>query len=549
MPGRRWLFLLAAGLALVVEARAGAQSTSRMTFIGVALDADTRQADRRLTEYLFEKAGIRFAAEELEYGQAIRRVVDWRREDDLFVARMTPYVYVVAELLGANIEPLATYVNSKTSRTTYRSYFVVNRSAFASQPDLPDLLRFVASRKVRPKFIYQSEFSTSSYFLPSLFFRSNHVFQMPEATGRLSAIGTEKMTDVSSTTLVERVARGEADIAAVWDGVKARFETEPAHAAVGRQVYFIALPTQIPNDLLVVAGDLDADAKARLRKAIDAMPPSSIGVGDFQTWQSLNAAEEARLALGELRQTARDAATRVPVEIALVQGAPASAAPLLEAARQALRLSETEFTVFDADFHGQPDVRWTLEPIHDGAVVLHSAIPGYDVDEQAFQLSFRDEHDLTARIVSVIQSRVHRIRYVWPYSAGAPIVIRDSAFAMPVGAPVKVQRIEWIDPGRNQFRAGDVFESRITRATFYRYELAADDFVRPSGGARFDPLSNAAYRVVLVRPAERPFMFRALTIALVACFLLAGASAAWALIRRPARPPSSSQHGLAPQGS
>ena len=543
----RWVYLLAAGLALLVETGLSAQSTSRMTFIGVALDADTRQADRRLTEYLFEKAGIRFAAEELEYFQAIRRVVDWRREDDLFVARMTPYVYVVAELLGANLEPLATYVNSKTSRTTYRSFFVVNRSAFATQPELPDLLRFVAARKTRPKFIYQSEYSTSSYFLPSLFFRSNRIFQMPEATAHLFAIGTEKMTDVSSTTLVERVARGEADIAAVWDGVKARFESDPAHAAAGRQVYFIELPTQIPNDLLVCAGDLDADAKARLRKAIDAMPPDSIGVGDFLTWRSLNTAEDARRALGELRQSARAAATPVPIDIALQKGAPAGANSLLEAARQAVRLSQTEFTVFDADFHGQPDVRWMLEPIHDGAVVLHSAIPGYDVDEQAFQLSFRDEHDLTARIVSVIQSRLHRIRYVWPYSGGAPMVIRDSAFAMPVGAPVKVQRITWIDPERNQFRAGDVFDSRITRATFYRYELAADDFTRPTGGMRLDPLSNDAFRVVLVRPAERPFLFRALTVMLVGCFLLAGASAAWALFRRPAR--VSSQPGLTPQSS
>src|SRR5215510_4448193 len=169
---RRWIPFLAVGLVFLVEAGLPAQSTSRLTFIGVALDADTRTADRRLTEYLFEKAGIRFAAGELEYSQAIRRVVDWRREDDHFLARMTPYVYVVAELLGANIEPLATYVNSKTSRTTYRSYFVVNRSAFPTQPDLSDLLRFLASRKTRPKFIYQSEFSTSSYFLPSLFFRS-----------------------------------------------------------------------------------------------------------------------------------------------------------------------------------------------------------------------------------------------------------------------------------------------------------------------------------------------------------------------------------------
>lgn len=516
-----------------------ASSGQRLAFIGVALDATTQQADHRLTDYLSEKVGIRFVHEELEYAQVIKRLVDWRPEDGLFVARMTPYAYVVAELLGANVEALATYVSAATGRTTYRSYFVVNRSAFEKPPALPDLLRFLTSRKGRARFVYQSEFSTSSFFLPALFFRSQRVFQMPESTERLTAIATEKMVDASSSALVERVANGGADVAAVWDGVKARFESDPASRAAGQRVYFIDLPTAIPNDLLVSAAGLAADTKNDLRQAIGAMPADAIGIGDFRKWQNLSESTDTRLALGALRQAARESAARVPIEIQLADGAATLGAPLVEAARQAVRLSETEFVLFDADFHAQPDVRWTIEPIHDGAVVLRSAIPGYDVDEQTFQLSFRDELDLTARIVAVIQSRMHRIRYVWPYSGNAPIVIRDSAFVLPEGAPVRVQRITWIDPERNQFRAGEVFSARVERASFHRYELAADDFRRPSAGDRPDPMSNAAYRVVLVRPDAQPWLFRLLTAALVACFIFAGAAAGWSMVRRPRVRPSS----------
>jgi hypothetical protein len=266
---------------------------------------------------------------------------------------------------------------------------------------------------------------------------------------------------------------------------------------------------------------------------MSSMPSGAIELGDFRTWQNVTDATEARLALADLRQAARETAARVPVEIRAAQNVAAPEPATLEAARQAVRLSETEFSLYDPDFHSQPDVRWTLEAIHDGAVVLHSAIPNYEIADQSFQISFRDEQDLTARIVTIIQSRLHRIRYVWPYSGLAPIVLRDSAFALPAGAAVKVQRITWIDPERNQFRAGEVFASRVDQSSFYRYELRPEDFSRPAAGARPDPLSNAAYRVIFMRPAERPWLLRMLTMALVACFVMAGAAAAWASLRRP----------------
>jgi ABC-type phosphate/phosphonate transport system substrate-binding protein len=515
-----------------------AQMSPRLAFIGVALDAGTRQADQRLTEYFNEKAGVPFTQDELEYEQVIRRLVNWRPEDGPFLARTTPYVYVVAEMLGANVEPIATYVSATTNRTTYRSYFVVSRRSFDQPPELSDLLRFLTQPGRRARFVYQSQFSTSSFFVPSLYFRSNRIFQMPKSLPPLTAIAADKIADASTLRLVELVANGEADIAAVWDGVKASVDD-----ATGQQVHFIELPTAIPNDILVTSPGLDPSTKAKLQQAIGAMRVDEISRGDFRTWRNINEVTDARLALGALRQAARAPVAPVTVEIQLAGNvaSAADASALVNVARQAVRLSDTEFVLYDADFHGRFDFRWTLEPVHDRAVVLRSTIPGSDVDEQSFQLSFRDPEDLTSRIVSVIQSRMHRIRYVWPYSLGRPSIIRDSAFALPAGTPVKVQRITWIDPERNQFREGPVFGSRVQDVTFYRYELPIEDFNQGGAGGPFDPLSNAAFRVMLVRPAEWPWGFRLLTLALVSCFVAAGASAAWTLIRHPSLGPSSSR--------
>ena len=313
-----------------------AQTKARLTFIGVALDAPTRQADRRLMEYLAEKVGAGFAPEELEYEQVIHRLVDWRREEGAFVARTTPYAYVVSELLGAEVEPLSTYVSAITGRTTYHSYFVVNRQAFPTPPSLPDLLRFVTQRKTRAKFIFQSQFSTSSYFLPSLFFRSHRIFQMPESTGPLTAMTATKIADASSSTLVELVASGAADVAAVWDGVKAKYEPGgESYSAAGRRVYFIELPTALPNDLLIGSSSLDPHIKSTLRQAIGAMRGDQIGVGDFRTWQDINAAPDARQALADLRHLAREGVAPVTVEVQRDARADAVANPemILEAAR------------------------------------------------------------------------------------------------------------------------------------------------------------------------------------------------------------------------
>ena len=70
-----------------------------------------------------------------------------RPGDGSYVARVTPYALVAAELLGANVQVLGTYVSQATGRTTYQSYFVVARNRFSQPPELPDLVRMLRGAK------------------------------------------------------------------------------------------------------------------------------------------------------------------------------------------------------------------------------------------------------------------------------------------------------------------------------------------------------------------------------------------------------------------
>jgi ABC-type phosphate/phosphonate transport system substrate-binding protein len=494
----------------------------RLAFIGVSLDQETRQADRKLQEYLYRKAEVNFAPEELEYERVIDRLANWTPAEPYYVARVTPYVYVAAEMLGAHFEILATYVSVTTGHRTYYSYLVVNREDFPSEPTLTDILRFL-SRKNRPRFIYHSTLSTSSFFVPSLYFRANKVFHMPESTESLIAVSSEKISENSSSKLVEMVADGQAELAAVWDGTKSKFE--PGHPSglfeqFGKKVYFVQLPTAIPNDLLVCSSSLDSEIKERTRKAISSMSTDEIKIGDFLTWQNIRDAADARAALASLRWFAREQVAPVTVEMRLEKTS-ADAQSILESARQAVRLSGTEFVPFDEDFHQQIDFVWTLEPIHDGAVLLRSSMPGSGIPDQTFQISFKDFQDLTRRIVSVIHSSLHRIRYVWPYGGNPPIVIRDMAFTLPPDSLVKIQKVSWLDPQKNNFRAGPITDAKIRESDFYKYELDVKDTSQIGDQSVFDPMSNVSFRVFLLRVSKEGLLFRVLTIAFLTLLVAA----------------------------
>ena len=525
---------------LCCAATSVATTDDRVAFVGVALDRETREADRRLQDYLQRAADIRFAPEELEYGQVIERLSDWDPQGGLVLARTTPYVQVVSEMLGADMEILATYVGAATGSTVYHSYFVVDRDALPGDPTPTGVISFVADSPKRIRFIHHSLFSTSGFFLPSLHFRANGVFHMPEATESLAAISVAKWPENSSSALVRAVARGEADLAAVWDGARARFVEGGADAEdveLGRRVSFVRLPSAIPNDLLVCSRWAPAELKDRIRSAIRAMPADEIAVGDFARWVDIADASEARAALAHLRWLAREQAAPVTVDVRAAAGARPATAVMADAARHAIRLSETEFVLFDEDFHEHIDYVWTLNEIHDGAARLRSSIPGTGIEDQIFPISFRDPQDLTRRIVGLIQGRLHRIRYVWPYSGLQPIVIRDTTLAIPAGRQVPVQRVTWLDQNRNSFRAGPVFPVLVKASTLFTHELDTEDF-RLSGGiaADLDPMSNVSYRVYQLRIIPPSFFFRVATGALIVLLTLAAGAAVIAVRRAP--PPS-----------
>jgi ABC-type phosphate/phosphonate transport system substrate-binding protein len=511
-------------------------AADRVTFVGVALDQETREADRRLQDYLQRSVEIRFAPEELEYAQVIARLADWDPAAGTVIARTTPYVQVVSEMLGAELEILATYVSEATGKTIYHSYYVARREDLPPNPTPADVVSLVASSSDRIRFTYHSLFSTSSFFLPSLHFRTNGVFHMPESTESLAAIEVARADTNSSSYLVRAVARGEADLAAVWDGTRARFTDSDARvddSAVGRAVAFVRLPSAIPNDLLVCSRSAPVELKESIRSAIRSMPAEEIAVGDFARWVEIGEASEARAALAHLRWLAREQVAPVTVDVRQGRGSQSGTAIMAEAARHAVRLSGTEFMLFDEDFHEHIDAVWTLDEIHDGAARLTASLPGTGIEDQVFPVSFRDSQDLTRRIVGIAQQRLHRIRYVWPYSGGQPIVIRDTTLTMPPDREAPVQRITWIDPERNSFRAGPIFEVTVRASSLFVHELEAEDFRRSGGiAADLDPMSNISYRVYQLRVLPSNTWFRVATGALVALLTLAAVAAIFALRRR-----------------
>ena len=512
-------------------------ANDRVTFIGVALDTETREADRRLQAYLERRAGLSFAPEELEYDQVIERLAAWDRNEGVFLARTTPYVQVVSEMLGADMEVLATYISDATGTTTYNSYLVARRGDLPPDPTPADVVSLITGSERRLRFVHHSLFSTSSFFLPSLHFRANHIFHMDEPTESLAAIDVAQIPENSSSALVRAVARGEADLAAVWDGTRTRFtatDADQSDLALGRQVVFVRLPSKIPNDLLVCSRWAPPELKERVRKAIQEMPSDEIAVGDFRRWIDIIEAPEGRNALAHLRWLAREQAAPVTVDVRSAGGDRAATAEMLQAAKHAVRLSGMEFVLYDEDFHEHIDYVWTIDRIHDGAALLRSSIPGTDIDDQVFPISFRDGQDLTERIVTLMQGRFHRIRYVWPFSGRQPLIIRDTTLALPPGEKVPVQRITWLDPERNSFRAGPVFPAHVRASSPFVHELEADDFRRAGESAvELDPMSNISYRVYQLRTVPPNTLHRIATGALVALLLIAAAAAVWALRSQP----------------
>jgi ABC-type phosphate/phosphonate transport system substrate-binding protein len=505
---------------------AAAHAQSTITYMEVALDEDTRRADEKLRRYLALRTGSTFVAERpLEYGAAVNRLAAWRPDRGDFLARTTPYAFVAAEMLGAQMDGLATYVSAATGGTTYHAYFVVRRDRFPVRPEPAAVVEHLRTLGRPATFVYHSKFSTSSYLVPALFFRANGIYNMAESSPHHTAIHAREYGSTSAD-LVRAVADGRFDMAAVWDGTRTRFlDTDSLYERYGSKVQFIRLPTPLPNDLLVVSAGMDSVTRGRIEAAIAEMGEEEIGEGDFLTWQNINNAPAAREALANLRWLARERPPSVTIDVRQAGGRPAVPERLLEAARQAVRLSSTEFVNYDDDFHAHRDYLWSMELVRDGMISLTSRIVGSDVEDQVFRLSFGDEEDLTHRLNTIIQSRLHRVRYVWPYRPERPTVIRDVGFSLPPGTTVRVRRVYWLHAQRNHFQEDAEFEAQVAHADFFKLELEPNFIAPAEAGFGFDPMSNISYRVILIRPASEPVVFRVLTVVFVLLLVLAAGTA------------------------
>jgi ABC-type phosphate/phosphonate transport system substrate-binding protein len=570
------LIALSSGCAQqTLSAAAQPSQPEEISFLSVGVDQSAR-ADERLKKFLEKavderasKAGLRraasFSAQTMDYGGVIRALVE-RDEDSNrgYLARITPYAYVAAEMLGARLKILAVYRSDATNQMTYHSYFVVNKKAFSDtmkwkaergDPELDDVVRYVQNLKAKPAtFIYHDRFSTSSYFLPSLFFKKHGVFAMERPRSELTPISVSQISSNSSGELLRLIATEKAHLAAVWDGPKKSFEKGDAQNY--SKLLFIQNPSAVPNDFLVASG-IDEPTQRLIVDAIVKAPGACIApldvpmsterltpkgpqcnrdekgavTDDFDSWYAWDSndskgIDDAREALARLRQEARTQVMPVVVRVRGPKGFDEQSDTLLatyvNAAKEAVRLSGTEFILEDPDLHRHPDMTWMLESTHDGAIKLTSMLdPAFKESKEVFYVSFLGEADLPQRIADLVRTRLRRIRYVWPYETKYPAVLRDLDFTPERRA--RVQKISWQNPQRNQYEEDTSFEARIEGIDFSKFQLSHEKgfATNADGSLNFDPMSNVAYRVVISREPHASWIWVALPYAFIALFGMA----------------------------
>lgn len=508
-----------------------------MTFLGVALDPDTQKADQKLREYIRARLPISFENLDMEYSAAIQTLVNWKDNPGKpLMARITPYVYVVAEMLGANMEILGTYISRKTGSDTYHSYFVARRSDFEGN-DLDGFVEYLQSSPRAAKFIFHSKFSTSSYFLPSLYFGKTGIFSVrgQSANDRdyitINALHSENAS--GSSDLVREVKRGNADFAAVWDGSKSKFDEDT-------ELVFLKLPYAIPNDLLVISRSADEKLRDSLQDVIDQMSDNDINIGDFQKWVSFKKTPEARRALAMLRWTSKVQPRPVPIKISPYDSSDNPVEPrFIEAANQAIQLSGTEFVVYDEDFHKRFDVLWNIEKTHDDALIINSEFISSRLEPQQFHISFKrdDMENLVQRIGTEIAGKMHRIRYIWPFDTHVPRVLRDVNFELDPGTTVKAVKVTWNDPTNNDFSTGPPFDVEVDKTDFNSFQFREKGFPKAGNGNQFefDPMSNSGYRVILTRADNNGKFIKILTFTIIGLFALALVFMVTGMIRNPAQ--------------
>jgi hypothetical protein len=569
-------------------ASAATQSTApdQINFLSIVVDPETAAADTRLRKFLERAVAdgatpgsgqrtVRFQQQTMPYGDVIRSFA----EPDPgrgYLARITPYAYVAAEMLGAKLNILAVYQSAATRNTTYHSYFVVRKDVFSKktlwtpergEASLEDVETYLKSFQQQPaKFMYHDRFSTSSYFMPSLYFKAREVFAMSHSLNpHLIRIEVERLASTSSGELVKQILSEKADLVAVWDGTKKKFEKNA-------EILFIKIPMPVPNDFLVASG-IDDRTQRLIVDAIkkdpaagrpcthldDSRSTSTNSTSDrkrcnardenqpkddFDAWYAWDSNDSdmtdvAREALARLRQDARQRLTPVvvKVEAGRASGDPTENELLntyVAAAKEAVRLSGTEFVLEDRDLHKRVDMTWTLDSTHDGALTLTSKLDSaFRQSAETFAISFVDSHDLPRRIADLARSRLRRIRYVWPYEQKYPAVLRDLDFTPD--HRVLVQKISWMDPARNEYEEDTPFAARIENNTDFSKLRLSDEIKFPrtaDGSFNFDPMSNVAYRVIIAREPHATWIWVALPYCFIGLFTLACAGLAIDLRRR-----------------
>jgi len=573
-----------------LSAAAPSSRSEEINFLSIIVDPDTFAADTRLKRFL-EKAvadgsttdslhtPVRFQQQMMPYGDLIRAFVEPDPSRG-YLARITPYAYVVAEMLGAKLNILAVYKSEATESTTYHAYFVVRKDLFYEKLNRPadssenkdvsveDVVKYLKQFDGTPaRFVYHDRFSTSSYFMPSLYFKAHDVFAMTTSLNpHLIPIDVQRYASTSSSALVKQVRDKQADLAAVWDRTTKQFKDDA-------DLVFIKIPTEVPNDFLVASGISDETQRlivgaikkepgagrlctnihdlrsASINPAATPVRPQCADVeeklrprDDFDSWYAWESNDSevtdvAREALARLRQDARQRPMPVVVRIEgkhTNADADALMAAYIDAAKEAVRLSGTEFVLEDRDLHRRVDMTWTLQSTHDGALQLTSRLASaFGPSNETFSISFVDSHDLPRRIADLARSRLRRIRYVWPYELKYPAVLRDVDFTPD--RQVLVQKISWIDPERNEYEEDTPFVAQIENNTDFSKLRLSDEtkFPRnPDGTFNFDPMSNVAYRVVVAREPRPGWIWVALPHAFIGLFMLACVGLAIDLRRR-----------------
>ncbi len=536
----------------VFPATALAQQRTQIQFLSVAPDAETKLADQKLLDYLRNKVLLTFEKRDSEYETAIDTLVNWKpAKQGPLLARVTPYAYVVAEMLGADMDILGVYLNSKTNRVTGNSYIAVHKTFGYEKTEAPeefvrhldnleaqteDFIKLLKQRETPARFVYHSKFSTASHFLPSLYFKQQGIFSLlSPPKGKQKFITIHSLSPESITTTAELIPllkEQQVDFVAVREGIKNKWETDEG-------LRFITLPYSMPNDLLVVIKPFSPQIKEQILETIRKLEDADRKEGGILKWKDFNASPKARKSLANLRTQAKTTPHPVVINIRKSQKAESGIDEKhLEAARQAVRFSGTEMVLFDEDFHSAFDVLWTLETQHDHSMALTSTIMDSGLTQEFF-VSYRqnDMENLTSRINGLIHDKMHRIRYVWPLDNETPRVLRDLDFQIPVGQPLKVQKITWLNFNTNEYIVDTPFNVEVTQSDLHSFQLKGKGFPQNGDGKfGFEPLGNVAYRVFLERTSNAGELYKITTKVLIGLFGLAALFTLVEVIIRPKTP-------------